>query len=393
MSGDSQTSAGGEMWRYTLILAGVLIAGVGAGVARPALTYYLRYDIGSTVLAAASLTSSFMLGRTLGSIISGVTGARAPGRRHLLASLPLAGAALVIYSFPQLRAPPLILGFTGVWGLMAGVAWPTVQVGVSDVQPRRSTTLLSIYFAVGTLGISVGNELFGVLETSYSSMLKLGSLLILSSTPLFALSLYKLPRSGEQGRARTSRGWGDGVILYTWILAAAFALGFLSGVLRDYFYIYAHETLGLSRGALGHTLAAAGVLGVAVSIPMGVLADKYTTWRVLPPLLALALLGSLLLLTPRASIPGYILAALSVRASLPQTRNAALAPGGRGSLLVGASNSMSSIGMTLSPIIAGIIHDKTSLPPQLPYLTAALLIAATLLPPLAIRKTRRPKTP
>jgi hypothetical protein len=41
--------------RYALVLTGVLLAGAGAGLARPALAYYVRYDLGATVVATASL--------------------------------------------------------------------------------------------------------------------------------------------------------------------------------------------------------------------------------------------------------------------------------------------------------------------------------------------------
>ena len=361
--------------RYALILAGVAIASLGSGLARPAIAYYARYTLGAALLAATAITSSFMFGRTVGSLLSGAAGARRSSARWLVASGGIAGASLFAAAAGSSGSVVELHFFVALWGLMAGLAWPTVQTGVADVSPGRSNTLLSLYFAVGTLGISIGNKLFGELEMGYGEMVRAGAALIGASIPFFAAALRGLPRRG----IRTGRGAPGGVVGgLAWIVVVALAIGFLSGMMRDYFYIYAREAAGMSREELGNLLAAAGVLGVATSILAGVAADRVGAWRVLPLLVLLAAAGAFLLSAPGLAWAGYILAALSVRASLPQTRNAALLPGGAGMLLVGLSNSASSIGMMLGPIVAGLISPGA--PSGAPYRVAGevLLAAAAL---------------
>ena len=361
--------------RYMLVLAGVIAAGIGAGMARPAITYYLRYSLGATLLSATLLTSSFMLGRTLGSMASGLLGLRGSGLRHMLAGLGLLLAGVIVaLGIGGAGAPGEVHVFMGLWGLLAGLAWPTVQVGIADLRPGASNTLLSIYFAAGTLGISTGNFLFGTLSLSYRDLIRAGGTLVALSSLLVAAPLAGVRRS-QTARGLPRGSGGAGVFL--WILLVAFGLGFLSGMLRDYFYLYAREGLGLSRQGLGGVLGVTGLLGVVFGIAAGALADRLGVLRTLPVLVALAGLGALLLSLPSLAICGYVLAAISARASLPQTRNASLLPGGRGAALVGLSNSMSSVGMMSGPIVAGLLGPRSGL--GTPYLVAGVLLLVSLL--------------
>ncbi len=142
--------------------------------------------------------------------------------------------------------------------------------------------------------------------------------------------------------------------LSAWVLLAAFSAGFGGGVLREFLYVYLGEAYGMTRGELGSFLAAAGILALVVSIAVGPAADRIGTGSVLAAVLVAGIAGYLLLSMETgvaAALVGLALAQTSVRSSMPLTRNAAAFRSDIAVALVGASNTLSSLGMMTGPIV------------------------------------------
>jgi len=309
--------------RGTLIvlLVGVFIAGLAAGLSRLALAKYLRDDLGTSILVASSLTTWFMGARALSSLVSGI-GATASARLwRLFLTLPLLGIAAITYVIPGIRDPLLILALNGAWGFLAGLIWPQAQTVASLLGGRRSGTSMAVYFAVGSLGISAGNYLYGVLPYDNAGVVRASSLAYLASALLIGYVGLRAPPPTPRRRppARLSAVLQVGG-LAMWILLAAFAAGYTAGMLKEFLYIYLGEVYGLDRAALAGFLATAGVLSLLVSLLVGPLSDKLGTGPVLAMVLALGVLGNLALgsgASVSIALAGLVLAQSSSRSSMP----------------------------------------------------------------------------
>ena len=349
--------------RVALLLAGVFLAGAAAGASRVALARLVRVEFGASMVVVASLTTWFMAARAVASLLGGVWSQSSGRVWRLLVGPPLLVLALIVWLLAHADSPLLVLALNAVWGFLAGLVWPQAQGLASILAPGgRSASMVSLYFAVGGLGISGGQYLYGLLPLGDRGVILASSLLYLASGVLLALSAWGVPHPGGRGRRgfsgllRALRMGG----LAAWILLVAFAVGYSSGILREFLYVYLEEAYGLSRAELGGVLGTAGLLALAVSLASGALADRLGTGRVLLALLGLAAAGQLLLALPGGvgvALAGLVLAQAGGRSSLPLTRNAMVFPGEARLALLGASNTASSLGMMTGPVVAGLVYE------------------------------------
>ncbi len=377
--------------RIMLLYTGVFTASVAAGVARPSIAFYVRYGLGSSMIAAASLTSGFMFGRAAASFASGLLGELLPRYRWLIVALGLSSAASILYyGIPGSDEASEVILLMGFWGIISGLVWPSMQVAASELGGLRSGTVLSIYFALGSVGSSIGNWLFGALSYPPISLVRLSGLLIVVAGILLSLSTRGLRAERSSSIRKAVFRVLDPAIL--WVILAAFSLGFLSGMLREYFYLYVHEVYGLTRRGLGDLLLTAGLASVLAGIAAGVLSDRHGVHRVLIIVVLVAASSSIALGLPYIGLWGialaYIAASSGVRASLPLTRNAAITGGTGGSFMVGASNTSSSLGMMTGPIIAGLLYGSSAEHAGAPFIVAGILLLATAAAYILARRTR-----
>ena len=139
----------GSLKALAAILAGVFLAGVAYGLARPALAVE-ALNVGGGAGLAALLTAGFMLGRGAASVASGLL-SEAPGRRRLLlAAGPLGASALLLALAPSAPGGLGLLAVASLWGVLSGLAWPSVQVSVAALASGvGSGKALAAYFALG----------------------------------------------------------------------------------------------------------------------------------------------------------------------------------------------------------------------------------------------------
>ncbi|NOZ30909.1 MAG: MFS transporter [Crenarchaeota archaeon] len=368
--------------KLMVLYSGLFAAAVAAGIARPAIAYYVKYDIGSTMLAAAGLTSGFMAGRALASLASGVLSEVLPRYRWLVILVGLAISGLILYEvIPSSRSASTVIVAMGVWGIVSGFIWPSLQIVTSELGGGRSGTAMAIYFALGGLGISIGNWYFGYSKLSYAQLIEVSGLAMGFSGLLLAYASYDIYKRVTSDVKSAVKRVLDPLIL--WVILSAFTLGFLSGILREYFYIYVHEVYGLSKDSLGELLLVSGLMSVIGGLIAGGLADRIGIARSLYFVLIISALSSIGLGLPFLGIlivsAAYVGANTGVRASMPLTRNAALAGDVGGSLMVGASNTASSLGMMTGPLVAGLLYEVSPTYGGLPFLASGVLLFLTII--------------
>ena len=368
--------------KLIILYTGLFIAAVAAGIARPAIAYYVKYDIGSTMLAAAGLTSGFMAGRALASLASGFLSEVLPRYRWLVVLVGLAISGMVLYVvIPSSRSASTVIVAMGLWGIVSGFIWPSLQIVTSELGGSRSGTAMAIYFALGGLGISIGNWYFGYSKLSYAQLIEISGIAMASSGLVLAYASYGIYKRRTSDVKSAVKRVLNPVIL--WVILSAFTLGFLSGILREYFYIYVHEVYGLSKDSLGELLLVSGLMSVIGGLIAGGLADKIGIARALYFVLIISALSSIGLGLPFLGVfivsAAYIGANTGVRASMPLTRNAALAGDVGGSLMVGASNTASSLGMMTGPLVAGLLYEVSPAYGGLPFLASGFLLFLTII--------------
>ncbi|MCE4629047.1 MAG: MFS transporter [Desulfurococcales archaeon] len=368
--------------KLIILYTGLFIAAVAAGIARPAIAYYVKYDIGSTMLAAAGLTSGFMAGRALASLASGFLSEVLPRYRWLVVLVGLAISGMVLYVvIPSSRSASTVIVAMGLWGIVSGFIWPSLQIVTSELGGSRSGTAMAIYFALGGLGISIGNWYFGYSKLSYAQLIEISGIAMAFSGLVLAYASYGIYKRGTSDVKSAVKRVLNPVIL--WVILSAFTLGFLSGILREYFYIYVHEVYGLSKDSLGELLLVSGLMSVIGGLIAGGLADKIGIARALYFVLIISALSSIGLGLPFLGVfivsAAYVGANTGVRASMPLTRNAALAGDVGGSLMVGASNTASSLGMMTGPLVAGLLYEVSPAYGGLPFLASGFLLFLTII--------------
>ena len=389
---------------YVVYLA-VFVASIAAGLSRLGLAFYLA-GLGAGVVTVSSLTSWFMGARSVSSIIGSVWSDLSLLARRVIITGSLFVVSLLVYLISLSSSVAVVIALNTLWGFMGGLFWPLVQTVASSLSPRRSGTVMSVYFATGSLGILVGQFLYGHLGLSDAGVLRLSVFLFIVSGTMFAYVAASVPleRIGvkqRRGLAGFSEILGAGPMAF-WIIFAAFAAGYASGILREFLYIYLHTAYGYSKRMISDLLSSAGLLALVVVLAVGPMSDKWGTGRVLAAILLLGAFGHILLGaggTPLLVLAGLSAALAAGRASLPLTRNAVALGGGRGvyASLVGLSNMLSSLGQVVGPLVAGWLYSRLGMESlwlvpgrSLPFLIAAAVLLATLgLYPLAARAQRR----
>jgi predicted MFS family arabinose efflux permease len=211
------------------------------------------------------------------------------------------------------------------------------------------------------------------------SLVRGSGLLLIGAGIAISLSSSRMGTGERSGLRRAVARTLNPLVL--WVILAAFSLGFLSGVLREYFYLYVHEAYGLEREGLGNLLLAAGIASVLAGLAVGMLSDRRGIHGVLLAVVLASALSSLALGASMIGLAGvavaYVVASSGVRASLPLTRNAALVGRRGGSFMVGASNTSSSLGMMTGPLLAGILYESSGGRGNIPFLITGLLLLLT----------------
>jgi MFS family permease len=385
--------------RLLPFLAAVFLASMAAGLSRLSLARMMRYELLLPAVVVSSVTTWFMAARAVSATLGGVAVDKNPEIARFQPWLSLLGIAMIVFIISRLYNGYLILAFSAVWGFLAGLTWPIIQMLTSSLAGVWSSTAMSLYFTSGSLGTIVGQYLYGVIPLSNRGLIGLSSSIYVVSAGFIAFGVLRYSSILRRRKARRRAAGMRGSIIRgltlksveAWILFSALASGFLGGALREFLYIYLGEVYGLSRVQLASTLASAGLLSIVVSLAVGPIADKFGVVPVLRGVLVMGFIGSLMLAVPGGeaiALAGLALAQAASRSSLPLTRNAAVFSEERRGSLLGLSNTLSNLGQMSSPIIGGWIYDNLagSIGPfnakGLIYMIAALLMASAALTPI-----------
>ena len=339
---------------YAIILSPFLAA-IGLEISKPAIAYFSRYTLMSTGADVGLIMTGFMLGRTIGSFISGKIKLKKLEKLSvaclILSSLTM---SLLIFAYSIW----LVIALRLVHGLLAGLTWPTLQSAVSKKTAlNKRSTILGIYFFGGGIGRGMGNGIYTMLNPSYQQAILLSALFyLLSIIPIIPFSKYPYLEP-----KKVTEKEGKAVFSATaLVFISAFSIGYVLGGLGEVFIIYLKEAFLLGKTEVTTLLFYAYILGTVLGLLLGKLADKYGERKIIiagNSILAIAC-TILIFRVPQVLlvIAGSILAT-TYRGLLPIVRGLAAKVGGDVSELLGISNMASSIGGMISPYVIGLFLD------------------------------------
>ncbi len=347
----------------------VAFATTAFGAARLALGSILGLGYGA--LANGVALSAFFAGRSISATLSGILYDARPGLARRLPGLAVAGVAATLYAMSLSPTPVALAVLSGVQGLLSGLAWPLVQTGVAH-RSRGSPTVLSAYFAMGSIGLALGRLAYPTLSAMLgdAGVLAAAAPLYLCSSAALLVGFrgLDLPKARHRSPLRFARAWRS-LVLNT-------ASGFNMGVGAQLLYPLLVARAHLDPGLAAYALSAGSLLGIPSKLAAGGLASRLG----LRASIAVIAVGSAAGLAgvyaggavAAASAAAYLALASAV---LPLARLAAYEEGrrlGAPAAVMGASNTFSNIGSTVAPLAyPALVHTLPVY--SLPLLAASLL--------------------
>lgn len=337
-------------------------------------------------LAAGAAAPGFALGiygftRVAVQLPGGILARRIGARR--LVALGLAAGAVSVLAMAATTGAGQVYALTVSYGVGTALAWPAVYLLAGDQTRDERGALLGMVTICALAGLGTGLVLGALLVDTLPARTLLPIIAVLLAIGAAA------PTIGAAGRRRTAERLlapaSDCplpavrlrlVALLPVIAFQGLGLSMLLPVLRQ----YAQEQLGLQLRDLILLAAPAGLVGAAVFIPAGRLADRLGR----PPLMAagfaLAAAGVIILARAESGLPfalgaiplaaGYAAAAPAFGAAISDLTDRS----GRG---VGVALTVQGIAIAAGPVLAGVLIAGSG--PALPLTVAAVMWLAAAL--------------
>lgn len=414
-SGGAPARTGPTRSTSALIFTIVFLDLLGIGIIAPLSPYLVgRFDTSGT--AVALLTLSYSAAQFLATPVLGVLSDRVGRRRVLLCSILGSSAGYVLFamagSLHVLFIARIIDGFTG--GNIA-----TAQAAIADVtEPKNRAKAYGMIGAAFGLGFLLGPAFSAVISHGAGLIVgpdRAAASHITMLAPIWAaaalsfitacLVYFLLPETlPAELRRRTPIGPRDlnpfAALARAWmvpgaavVLAAIFAMGFAHAELRTSFGVFLRDEFSYNETKAAWIFAFMGLVAIIVQ---GGLVRKIAPWlgdrkTALVGLPIGAVGYALIPLAPQAAwvYPAIALCGLGMGLAGPPlagilSRTAPLESRGE---VMGASQSMQSLGLVLGPIAAGVMYDHGG--KGWPFWTGALCVLVAMVIVMKIRDGRR----
>jgi multidrug resistance protein len=364
------------------------------GIAVPALPVYAQsfgvsFGVASTVLVA------FAVGGLLAGVPTGYLVDRI-GRKKVIIGGPVLIAlssflAAIAQSFPELLAYRLI---AGVGQQMWNVSRVTIvaDTGSDSERGRQMSTVMAMQNLGAILGPVVGGLLAALWDVRVPFVFY-GVLALVSAIPA-AILLPDRPgtsrQAGAPGPATQPAGW-------SWLLAPTIVLFFtglfFAGISRGALFsgtlnVYAVYAYGVGPETVGFMAAAAGAIGIPVTLLSGTIMDRFGRKASILPGFSLITIGlSLLVAAARWSwpFPVFVALFLVVQGSLTITSGAMqvlgsdLSPASARGRFFGVWQTVNQMGTVLSPGVFALLSEWIGASAGFMYLAAASFLVVVII--------------
>ena len=346
----------------------ILVAFIGTASLRlvlPFVTYFLREDLSATMVGIASITAGFMLTRAISSIISS-TIVEETGKVLLTVVVGMTLNIVIIgmYSLVSNWIEAIILRI--FQGFLSGMTWPLIQLIVALASPKHLRgRILTLYFAVGSLGIFFGNAIYALIyDASMEYGLFISICMLLLSIALVIISIrildFKYIPKPELSIKPSERITSRVRELTLSVFIGGFAIAYGSVVtIGSIAYVYLYEVFSVPKPITALILGTSGVVGILSSLVLGWIADKKSEVLAISiPLVAIILAPVLLLIkNTELLLVSIILIAIAIKAYTPLSRRVIAVHTDRPASGIGRVNAIMNMGISVGHLIFGVSYD------------------------------------
>ena len=370
----------------SLLILVAFIGTAGLRLVLPFVTYFLREDLSTTMVGIALITAGFMLARAISSMISG-TIIEKTGKVLLTVVVGMILNIVIIgmYSLVSNWIEAIILRI--LQGFLSGMTWPLIQLIVALASPKHLRgRILTLYFAVGSLGIFFGNAIYALIyKASMEYGLFISMCMFLLSTVLVIISIrildFKYTPKPELSVVPSERIISGEKRLTLPVFIGGFAIAYGSVVtIGSIAYVYLYEVFSIPKPITALILGASGVVGILSSLVLGWIADKRSEILAISiPLVAIILAPVLLLIkNMELLLISIILIAIAIKAYTPLSRRIVAVHTNRAAIGIGKINAIMNIGVSIGHLIFGILYD-TIRPLTYPISTIEIVLPSIIL--------------
>ncbi len=349
---------------------------VGISLFRPTLPIFSR-SMGATGFEVGALTSGFMLARALCAYLFGRFSDRIQRRKLFL---PL-GFLLYLFSCAGLffaRSYAEVLTICIFQGMISGMMWPMAQVVAIESTVRSfKTRALSLYFASGNAGMSLGNALLGAaiifimfrFNTDETSAFRY---IFLLSGIIFVIgffcSLFLSETSGmTEGGGQGKQGHrGKMSAEFYALLFIAFFIGVVPGLIRSIMVIYLNEQFLMPTQHIAFVLMASNIAALLSMLLFSYLSDKKGILWMLVAVSVLTAVSAIII--PIANSKAFliilmIMSAAGARSFTPISRSSVSELSGKKlGQNIGLINTVSNLASVAGPLAGGFFYDLFPFP-------------------------------
>ncbi len=335
---------------YGAILLAPLLGGVSARLLRVIIAFMLR-DSGVSVFEITLLSSSFMLSRAIFSPLLGKLADRG-FKRHLLIMVGFAGL-LVDATLYMVIPYPEMFALRVMDGIFSAMVWPTLQAVVHFSTPKGlKARVMSIYFIMGSLGMSIGYVLYSAIGGNivYAITLIVVVYAVEIVTSLAFRDVKEEHREVVRERIKVDR------LLYS----LTFLFGMYMSLGNEVLLFYLAEVLNLGKVYATLILFAGGLFSLLGSFMVSHIADKRGFSRAIILLSAISFISALLISISYLyiAILGTFLFFVAGRGFMPVSRSFTASSTRKVGTSLGYVNLSSNLGSVVGPLIGGIIIDS-----------------------------------
>ncbi|HYY90235.1 MAG TPA: MFS transporter [Chloroflexota bacterium] len=385
---------------FSTYLPAMLLA-LGVGIALPAIPVLAKsFDVGFGL--ASLVVTAFLVGGVLGTVPTGWLIDRF-GRRPIMVAGPLLTAAMALLtalaqSFPELLVYRFVDGWAAQMWLLARLAG--ISHRSSAGQRGRHVTWMYSMDNVGRLsGPLVGGLLAATLGqrspfVAYAALALVALIPTIKLTPEVPIRRGVLAPGGDIRPLRVAE-----IVLPR---LAIFGVAFFSAMARGPIYanmlhLYAAFAYNLDAAGIGVLATSASAMGIPIGFLAGWLMDRFGRKVTMVPGFASVTLTMLLLAVTaflQLSLVWYVVTFLAAVASQSltggsvQTVGADVAPPQARGLFLGLFRFTGQLGSTISPIVFGVLAERTGYGSSFIFVALAGGITALLLITV-IPETRR----
>jgi len=329
-------------------------------------------SFGVSIFLVALITSSNGVARLVSGPVIGFLMDRWGRKPLLIVGVFLRGLTGLAEYFASSYLEFLVLEFIGGIGVSIWGTGSSIVIADVTGEENRGRAVATRSFSM-RLGNVSGPLIGGLLATFFdlrsiflfNAVTKLVVLLVLIFLVAETRPEAAAKRSGPTGAGEQV---GFNIFLTRAFLVISFVTFTLSllggGVFEALFPIYAKKTMGLTPGEIGYLLTAVSVTVLLVSVPNGILVDRYGRKKTLiPGMLILAV--SAYLLARIGKLPSAYLAVVVYGIGEAMTSGAAqvyvmdLAPEDRRGAFLGVWSLFTNTSAVIAPLLAGFLAQTT----------------------------------